>query len=236
MKLKRKGLLFSIIGFVVILFVARLTGVYQFYDVPTGSMEPALSPGTKLLATNLKGPKKNNIILFTTTLNERFEFDRNGEKSTFCSRLIALSGDTIQLKNGYAYINSVLVDDTTLLKFTYALSSKDYNNLLTALEIDPDKNNFNYGLNIIGDTAYAFISYDQYARIKDVIQVRRIEGPVIPERGMYNKTWTVDNFGPYVVPPNHFFFLGDNRHNANDSRYIGPIPLKNYKGTLIVKF
>ena len=32
------------------------------------------------------------------------------------------------------------------------------------------------------------------------------------------------NFGPVTVPPDHYFFLGDNRDNSADSRYIGFVP------------
>ena len=41
---------------------------------------------------------------------------------------------------------------------------------------------------------------------------------------------TLGNWGPIVVPPGHFFMLGDNRHQSVDSRYYGFVPRKNIRG------
>jgi signal peptidase I len=39
-----------------------------------------------------------------------------------------------------------------------------------------------------------------------------------------------DNFGPVVVPPHHYFMMGDNRDASFDSRFWGPLPDPYIKG------
>jgi signal peptidase I len=41
---------------------------------------------------------------------------------------------------------------------------------------------------------------------------------------------TLGNWGPIVVPQDHFFMMGDNRYCSKDSRYWGVVPKANVRG------
>ena len=72
---------------------------------------------------------------------------------------------------------------------------------------------------------------EPYVRfMNERIRPRSWEEPNIQPAHAGNK----DNFGPVVVPPGHYFMMGDNRDNSADSRYWGFLDGKLIKGRAIL--
>ncbi|MBP7461958.1 MAG: signal peptidase I, partial [Candidatus Delongbacteria bacterium] len=97
--------------------------------------------------------------------------------------------------------------------------------------MDPETNFVKRCVGISGDTIQ-IINKQVYVNGKRFI---------LPQYGKYSDRQVYpanvaprDNYGPYVVPDDHYFVMGDNRDNSNDSRFWGPVPDSLLKGKALI--
>jgi signal peptidase I len=60
---------------------------------------------------------------------------------------------------------------------------------------------------------------------------------LLPPRGGEGTSLDVrEQYGPVTVPPDHYFMMGDNRDNSEDSRYWGFLPRRYVKGKALMVY
>lgn len=72
-------------------------------------------------------------------------------------------------------------------------------------------------------------------RVEDSAYALHRDPTVYPNHPMLRRDYRYrDNFGPTVVPAEHYFCMGDNRDNSNDSRFWGTVPAAQVKGRAVM--
>lgn len=78
----------------------------QAFWIPSGSMIPTLMPGDRVLVAKFwyrfAEPKRGQIVVF------RYPLDPTRD---FVKRLIALPGESVEIKNGIVYINGEVLEE-----------------------------------------------------------------------------------------------------------------------------
>jgi signal peptidase I len=231
------------LGVILVLWiVARITGTLQYYNIPSAANEPTLKIGDKLFTTNLKKAKPYQFIVFTSKYQDSVlaeyndgEFNRFKPWSHYLYRLCGVGGDTLEMKNAVLYVNGKNFDEELNLKYEFEISTKAGNEIIE----EEDKPT---------DGSYRPVSKDSMLIAFDKTQIKKYQPkinltPFIikdttngPFKWLDKTTiWTIDNFGPLVIPADCYFSLGDNRHNAMDSRFTGFIKQVDIKGVVINK-
>lgn len=179
-------------GFLIFLLCLGFfrTAVADWNPIPSASMRPTLLEGDVVLVDRLAYDLKlplTNIVVVRLGTPERgdvvtFSSPRDGER--LIKRVVAVGGDTVQMRDEQLFINGV------------------------AARLDgPGEvtEGFHQGV------TRGFRATERLGTRNHEVQFL----PAIP---------AMRSFGPVVVPPDSYFFLGDNRDNSADSRYLGFVP------------
>jgi signal peptidase I len=145
--------------------------VVKPYRIPTGSMEPTLDVGDRVLVNRLvyrfHGPHRGDIIVFHPPGHGDTAVRGATTEAgvTYIKRVIGLPGETLQISRGVVTICKPAGQNCHALHEPYTEGSR-----------------------------------------------------------------TAPTYGPYTVPRNDYFVMGDNRGDSLDSRYWGPLPRRNIIG------
>ena len=109
----------------LLLVVVIRTFFFQAFKIPSGSMRPTLMEGDKLFVNKyvyrFHAPERGDIVVF------RYPGDANNphepkeeQRKDYIKRLVALGGETVEIKNGKIFVSEKKLDDPlTFGKFTY---------------------------------------------------------------------------------------------------------------------
>ncbi len=185
--------------------------VMEIYVLPFHGMMPTLFPNdhliTNKLAYGLRLPFLTDYIL-------RWSAPKRGEVIVFRSpfdtgslsirRVVGIPGDRIFFENGNLYIN-----EKRIIKKTPSKVKKDFlwvrDEDFSAGGLTEDKSHYTHYEEKLSDITYS------------VLLNKKKRGYLI--------------FGPYLIPPEYYFVMGDHRDRSQDSR-TWPARLQKAEGTV----
>lgn len=192
--------------FIVLMVVFR-SSFADINRVPTGSMQPTIVEGDRIVVNKLAydiqlpllqtkllkldDPKRGDIIIFESKVSN----------NRLVKRVIGIPGDIISMQGNQLTING------TSLKYSQGYSDPHSSNVDTPLSANPDR-----------------ISLNQYTDLnEDLLGLNhRVR--------IHRYGSSSANFNSVTVPKGYYLALGDNRDRSADSRVIGLIPRKEIIG------
>ena len=201
----------SVLGILPILaiFIGTKVALAEAYRIPSGSMEPTLLVGDWLFVNKLRyGPH----IPFTDAALPGYAEPKRGDVVVFVSPpqdpAIRITPDDVT---------------PTLVKRIVGVAGDTVMMRGGALSVNgvvvPPRNTTDILPDELANQPQPLFEWQHAIEVKG----SRFGAPVAHP--------SVHEWGPLVVPASSLFMMGDNRDNSVDSRYYGPVPRKNVRGT-----
>jgi signal peptidase I len=207
-------------AFILVLWiVARATHTFETYNMATSANEPTYKPRSVVMASRFSKPDYNKFVCF-----------KQPNKSLWIFRCIAKEGDVVELRDTKVFLNGKQLDEPYTYN-EYYVTNKQLDSIRGYVD------QYKYAVRLLNDSLHLVTMTANEVKNYHVNLKQFIVTKGAPTQGIYGDFKTLkynqDNLGPVTVPKNSYFLLGDNRHDALDSRYLGFITNDDIVSTVI---
>jgi signal peptidase I len=205
------------LGWALLLVFIIRSSLFEPFQIPSGSMIPTLLVGDKILVNKMSYGLRvpftewllDSPLYFFRTKNpargDIIVFKYPEDPSIYyIKRIVGIPGDRIEMKNKVVYINGKPHERNPV-------SDAEFNKISSALtdgSSDVSKE-------------YTSVYHDKFDNTTGTI--------MIDSRSRYSL-----DMPEIQVPEGHYFVMGDNRDNSNDSRVWGYVPFDYIKGNAVL--
>ena len=220
------GTIKTVVYAVLIAVVVR-TALIEPFNIPSGSMRPTLLVGDYLFVTKYSYGYSRHSLPFSPRLFDGRIFSRSpvrgdvavfklprDNKTDYIKRIIGLPGDRIQVADGILQINGEPVGRRSDGRFAAHPRARRINRYIETLP---------------GGRTHAIVEERDDKLFSGNTRVYKVPAGDCPTSWSNTSS---DNTCVYTVPAGHYFMMGDNRDNSQDSRFpqVGFVPYENLVG------